>query len=308
MSKKILVPLDGSPVAEQVLPHVCACARTHGSDSELILLRVLESVSDDDLGPELARVQREEAGRYLTGIAVDLGALGLRVRTRLAPPGRVDEVIVTVARDEQADLVALCSRGRTGWRRFLGSVAEHVLRRASVPALLVPAAEGTFDWRQAPPPAYRTLLIPLDGSPLGEVALRFGHTLPLRPRQIHLMQADDVETRLPGLRQSEPMRDNLRQIADYLEARGEQPELAGCPVECHVCEGVAGEAILEEIEALEPDLVVMSTHGRRGLDRLSFGSVAEQVVRRSSRPVLLMHPTRSPSPRLSLSERNVLLL
>lgn len=309
MSKIILVPLDGSPVAEQVLPYAQACARQLGPEAELLLMRVLEPVDPAVLGPELARHQREEAKKYLTGIAVDLGAAGFRARIRSEQPGPVHEAITAVADEEKVALVALCSHGRTGLERLvLGSVAEKVLRHTTLPVLLVPAAESSFDWRQAPAPHFKTLLLTLDGSPLSELALEFGQTLPLAPERVHLVRSNDLGTPLSFARENQATRENLECIEAYLQERASSPNLAGAKVERHVCEGLACDVILERVEALDPDLVVMGTHGRSGLDHAAFGSVAAKVARHSPRPLLLLHGAHTRRSSLAQGERNVRIL
>jgi nucleotide-binding universal stress UspA family protein len=142
MYKRILLPLDGSSVAEQAVPHAAAQARLCGA--ELILLRVLEPfLHVRGLSPgDLARIreQSEEwANDYLDGVAKPVQEEGIVVRKAMAE-GRPHAVILEFAEQNDVDLIVICTRGGSGFSRWLmGSVADRVVRGANVPVLLVRA-------------------------------------------------------------------------------------------------------------------------------------------------------------------------
>lgn len=283
MSKKILVPLDGSPTAEQVLPHAVSCAGLLGQDCELILVRVLEPL----------HTAEGECSDYLGRVAAELAARGCMVRTRLARPDRVDDAILAVADEEQVDLILLCSHGRTGAERwFLGNVSERIIRRSAAPVLLVHADPDAPDWRQALVPRYRSLLLPLDGTPLADTALAFAQALPVQPERVSLVRADDIPVEVsenflkPDV--FKPYRDEIEQDLKARAAR-----LTGTEVRCLVRPGMAWQAVVEEADERKPDLMVLATRARRGLSHLAFGSVAEKIARHASCPMLLLkevHP------------------
>jgi nucleotide-binding universal stress UspA family protein len=143
----VLVPLDGSPLAEAVLPFVSKLARPLGL--EIALLRVVPLVTPKvvqggnrqiilDQGERLM----EEAEAYLRGVAARLVADGFRVTTTVRTGDEVAHEIVAGARECQADLIGMMTHGRTGLGRlFFGSVAEAVLRHAPVPVFVVRATE-----------------------------------------------------------------------------------------------------------------------------------------------------------------------
>jgi nucleotide-binding universal stress UspA family protein len=145
--RRILVPLDGSAVAEAILIHAVGLARLE-ADSELILLDVVQPIASAVWVPDVAltasvaggdvtRRQEERAREYLNGLARRLEASGLRVRTRVQVATAIAVAILDVARDEQADIVALATHGRSGVMRLaLGSVADKVLRGSRLPLLL----------------------------------------------------------------------------------------------------------------------------------------------------------------------------
>lgn len=150
MYERILVALDGSEVAERILPHVETLGRALGST--LIVLRattpLAQVVTELNVGAMLPAVgivepesiveaEREEADRYLAGIAERLRAAGLTVQTE-RPDGPAADAILRVSDELDAGLIAMTSHGRTGLRRIVfGSVAGEVLNRSLRPLLVV---------------------------------------------------------------------------------------------------------------------------------------------------------------------------
>lgn len=140
MYKSILVPLDGSPLAEQALPH--AIMLSEQCSARLILLRVLVPVPRT-VGPtEWVTRKAEEltgqmAGEYLEGVAETTRERGIDVKT-VAVEGTPHLEIIRFAEENQVDLIVLTARGQSGISRWLmGSVADRVVRGADVPVLLV---------------------------------------------------------------------------------------------------------------------------------------------------------------------------
>jgi nucleotide-binding universal stress UspA family protein len=143
MYAKIIVPLDGSSLAEGVLDHVKALAAC--MSSEVVLLTVLGYPHYDYLitDPEMAASLRDslqaDGCAYLERIAADLRAGGLKVSLEVvSPAGPVADAIIDFAKEKHADLIAMSTHGRTGPARwFLGSVADRVVRGAGMPVLMV---------------------------------------------------------------------------------------------------------------------------------------------------------------------------
>ena len=143
MYKKILVPLDGSKVAEGVLPHAKSLAYSEGA--ELILLTVAANpamdfvFSDPGLAQSAVQEQEDRSKQYITEIENDLKAAGFKTSTLLRI-GSVAEVILGVADELQVDVIAMSTHGRTGPARWLlGSIAERVVHSSKVPVLLIRA-------------------------------------------------------------------------------------------------------------------------------------------------------------------------
>jgi nucleotide-binding universal stress UspA family protein len=159
MFKTILVPLDGSKRAGKILPYVEDMA--YARESRVILLQVIEPDSDISEAPmavyhnqEKAEIARKEAKAYLASLAEHLRIKGIIVTSRVEE-GQVAKLILEVAEDEKADLIAMASHGRTGFSRvFYGSVAVAILNQTEKPLLLIRAV----DFPQATTEAQATVL------------------------------------------------------------------------------------------------------------------------------------------------------
>src|SRR3990172_6550354 len=139
--RRILVPLDGSPLSETVLPFARALAS--GMSAELVLFSVWETLPEEmeSVGPNHARVLRDHGVRYfrsyLQNVAQALRQEGLDVSTDVRAGHPALEIMMAVS-DMDADLVAMASHGRRGIsQRRRGSVADKVLRGSTVPVLIV---------------------------------------------------------------------------------------------------------------------------------------------------------------------------
>ena len=145
MYKRIMVPLDGSPLAEQALTH--ATAQAERFEAEIILLKVLEPLPEATLTSP-ASVQRAEqlsaqlARDYLERIADPIRDEDIAVEIALLE-GKPYVEIVRFAAETEIDMIVMSTRGHSGWSRWLlGSVADRVVRGATVPVLLVQCQEA----------------------------------------------------------------------------------------------------------------------------------------------------------------------
>lgn len=145
MYRKILVPLDGSVLAEAALAHARDLARCTGST--LILVRVVvyalhDLITNDPtlsstLSEDLLAIRRQ-AETYLERAAADLRGEGFTVSTEVCDDARTADAILECAERERADLIVMSTHGRSGFSRWLlGSVADRVLHGAGTPVLLV---------------------------------------------------------------------------------------------------------------------------------------------------------------------------
>jgi nucleotide-binding universal stress UspA family protein len=144
MYERILVPLDGSPLAEQALPHAVAQAGRFGA--EIILLKVLDPLPDPVFSSPAAlrtaeRASAELASDYLERTAARLREEGVPVQVSIVD-GKPYLEIVSFAERQQIDMIVMSTRGHSGFSRWLlGSVADRVVRGATVPVLLVRCQE-----------------------------------------------------------------------------------------------------------------------------------------------------------------------
>lgn len=141
MYKRILLPLDGSELAEQALPRAIAQAERFGS--EIILIRVLEPLQDHSMlrtaGKRAERLTRDLALEYLERLAASVEERGIPVQVAVIE-GRPYVEIVKFAEANQVDLIVMTTRGQSGISRWLlGSVSDRVVRGATVPVLMVQA-------------------------------------------------------------------------------------------------------------------------------------------------------------------------
>ncbi|RKX98665.1 MAG: universal stress protein [Spirochaetes bacterium] len=143
MYKKVLIPLDGSELAEKAFEHLRSVVKVNEIE-KVVLVRVVEAILPDiksNIGAEhlhQAEEKREkEAERYLKKIAKELAAENIPAETRLVIDGEPAEKILEVAEEEDVDLIIMCSHGRSGFKRWLfGSVASKVLHHSPVPMLI----------------------------------------------------------------------------------------------------------------------------------------------------------------------------
>ncbi|MGH7409082.1 MAG: universal stress protein [Candidatus Methylomirabilales bacterium] len=284
--KRLLVPLDGSPLAEAILPVAEAWAKEE--EAEVILLRgVLARHASGGGDPEIQVRAVEEGEVYLQAVADRLERRGLK-RVRWAVG--YDEPVAAIGQavtQEGVDLVAMATHGRSGLSRLLlGSVAEAVVRSARVPVLLI---RGQSAWK---PWATGKILVPLDGSELSECILPVVERL-AGPRDLTIILFDVIDP-LPSSAVSETSMQPhqlmalRREDAEGYLAKVAEPLMGkGLRVECAVRYGRAAETIAAFAGRERADLIAMATHGRSGLSRLLLGSVAAGVLRSASVPLLL---------------------
>ncbi len=284
--KRILVPLDGSPLAESILPAAEEWAKEEGA--EVVLLRAVLAhhvPGRDDTEGQVRVVEEGEA--YLKEMAERLERRGLpRVRWVVwynEPATAITEAVVRY----EADLIAMATHGRSGLSRLLlGSVAEAVVRSARVPVLLI---RGQSAWK---PWTTGKILVPLDGSQTSEAILPVVERL-AGPRDLTISLLEIIEP-IPSVVRAEPpigLEDMLtfRQgdAERYLAKVAAPLNDKGLRVERSVQHGRAAEVIAAFGRPERVDLIAMATHGRTGLGRLLLGSVAEGVLRGAAVPVLL---------------------
>lgn len=295
---KVLIPLDGSKLAEASLAYLSSL-RALGEVQPLLFSVVDEPEPVQALDFEEA-VKREHnlLSTYLREVAADIKKhLGVVCDTRVAygkPAVRILEAIDSF----EPDLVAITTHGRTGTRRWrLGSVADKVIRGARCNLLVIgPRAAETAEWFAEITEPFKAILLPLDGSELAEeaipTALQFANRY---DSVLHLVRVVTVPVYGDISDVGYP---TVLQVMDeaarnYLGAVVDRPDM---PAERHtaVLTGSPAAELESYIRTNHIDLVVMTSHGRGGLSRAAFGSVADRLLGCEA-PVLVVKPAGPPA-------------
>ncbi|MCW5850253.1 MAG: universal stress protein [Anaerolineae bacterium] len=297
MFTKILVPLDGSPLGERALPIAASIAQS--VNASLLLVRAVwtRTISPGLDNGESYHRAAQEAEAYLEAVARRLGA-GVQVQV-VTPHAPAPLGILQVAEQDKADLIVMTTHGRSGLSRWVyGSVAEAVLSRSPIPVLLVRTNGITASSHRSEGADRPRLLVPLDGStfaaaaipPAADLARAFDWTVTLlRVVTPSTPVVVDPELQRPLL--SETLLQQAKVDAEqYLASVADGLRREGLRVQLCLRVGEAAEAILDECSASGASLVVMATHGRTGLGRLLYGSVAGEVLHRGTLPLLLVRP------------------
>jgi len=285
----IVVPLDGSPLAEGALP--CAEAFARAAGTPLLLVAVWEGI-DPSLGKRdvIERIfSKEERDHrdYLSTVARRIEQSGLRVETEFVIGKPADEIL-RVVRDREPRLLVLATHGRSGLSRWrYGSVASRLAREAPVPTVIV----GPRVLEQAQARAIRRILVPLDGSPLAEAALSVAEELAV-PFDAELVLVRVLDTYgyygVPDMDLAQLDRELSAAAEDYLRnARGRIENKRH--VEVYLRRGSAADVLIDIVAEQRIDLVVMASHTRAGLARGVLGSVADRMLQCHA-PVLLVRP------------------
>lgn len=313
MTYRILVPLDGSELAERAIPWADELAgglqasvellrvvphdiRWEAAEAEVQLNRRLMSAPETPMGVYRRLVEEEK---------VEAGLALSRARGRFSRAKEVGttvlsgwpaDMIVARAQITDATLVAMASHGRGGVpRAVLGSVASAVIRRSGVPVLAIRAD------LLMPPHLPKRVLVPLDTSDLARAVLE--HVVPLArqldwtlvlysvtdipPQTIPIQGAAIPLGRTPSHPPAEAM--------EYLDRVAGDLRSQGLTVEVEVGSGDRAAAIIEAAHHTRSGLVAMSTHGRHGLGRWALGSVTDAVLRHAEVPVLAVRPLQMPA-------------
>lgn len=317
----MLVPLDGSTVAEQALPIAARLALAHGST--ILLAHVTPQLTwafsvpggfaTPDMFAALLAAEDRDAHDYLERAVARLESNGLRVWT-LAVRGDPVATLLDLVRQTPADLVVMTTHGRTGLERFaLGSVADRLVRAGTAPVLLLRNC-GAFE--TATPIDRRSVTgdssqrassdhaiqnsgatklscahIPLDGSALAESAFEVAAKLAGAPLQSIVLVRAVVGN--SGSRTADEAHDYL--VEARLRLVSKLPP-GVCPVSTRVLFGSAADAICDEAEK-DADIVLMATHGLTGARRWMVGSVADRVLHVVPVPLLLVRALTQSDPR-----------
>jgi len=283
--RSIVVPVDGSSLAEGAIPYALALAERTQSQVRFVLVHPGQypPLLIDTATGYLAEVTE----RFRPRLGASLSSIILN--------GPAASSLVQHVRDIGADLVVMTTHGRSGIERaWLGSVADEVIRSIEVPVIVLrPRTDGTvpaFDMRE--------ILVPLDGSPLAETAIGPAAVLAnLWDAEMSLVEMvypvlftpDAVLPFAGGYDEEltagkcELAKDYVRDLSGSLRAKGIRA--SGTAL---VGPRPVAESLLDLAHPARISLVALATHGRGGLRRLVLGSVADKVVRGAQVPILVI--------------------
>ncbi len=296
MFKHILVPLDGSRLAESVLPAVSFMAqKLHAT---VTLIHIVEADAPRQVHGERHLREENEARAYLHDIAgrelADLSDIHYHVHTDVV--ANVADSIVAHRREIGHDLIVMCSHGRGGVHQWIfGTIAQKVINLGTIPLLLIqPGLEDT-----PRPFACRGVLVPLDGVAEHE------HSLPVAAElgkscgaAVHLIRVIPTYASLSGQwvptsrllpKTTSHMLDAAEEEADeYLEEHEHVLLTEGINVSRHIARGAPADIIAKAAEEIGIDLIVIGTHGKIGMDAFWSGSMTPRLCHRCRIPLLLV--------------------
>jgi nucleotide-binding universal stress UspA family protein len=286
MLNTVLVPLDGSGLAECVLPHAVAIAKAF--DAQVTLLNILEQPSESLRMPKADPLdwylKKTEADTYLRGVKTRLEKCNLSVKKMLIE-GRAAEQIVELAHTNQADLLILSSHD--------GSIVQQILQRTRTSTLIIRANQsGTA---QISDLRYQRLLVPLDGS------RRAGATLPMAAALaqahqaelllVHVVKKPEMARLMPLTHEDEELMNrfverNREEGAKYLEHL--QAHLP-THVQTHLLVSDNVAATLQGFSEQERiDLLILSAHGYSGEAKWPYGGVTNRFITDGTMPLLIV--------------------
>ena len=298
----IIVPLDGSEMAEKAIPLAIAIALHDGSRIELVHVHdqgvlvanapMMDSGWEDERAVEMGSAIRAIAERLARETRLGVSAVTLR--------GAPAPSLVQYAADHAADLIVMTTHGRSGFSHlWFGSVAERVIHAATTPVLVVRA--GYQARTDVTEPLFRHVLLPIDREHAGAEAIQRALTLGTIGRTTFTLMT--VVSALPVLPPPYPGADMIvgdpgfasrsSDAAALLERIAAPARTAGAATEVRVVTHErAAPAILDMAESTI-DLIVMPTHPRSSFSRALLGSVVDKVMRGATVPLLLFRASQA---------------
>jgi len=286
MFDTILVPLDGSQLADCVLPHVVAIARPF--DAEITLLRILEKryagTSAQMFDLLNWQINKTKSALYLDKIQTRLETSNIRVQTEVLE-GLIAEGITEYAQSRGMKLIVLSSHGRHGLTQWgISSVTQKTILSAQTSLLIVRAHAGEL----TEAPVYRNILVPLDGSQRAENVLPIITQLAnFHKSKIHLVQViqtPEMARQMPPVREdielsSRIVERNREEAERYLEQLKSRSYLEGITVQTHlIASDNAAVALHQLVEQEQIDLVALSAHGYSGNHQWPYGSMVNNFI------------------------------
>jgi len=290
MYEKILVPLDGSELAEVSLCYAEELAGRLGS--EVTLINVYEPAQapyhrmHEFYMQKMVETTKCGAGRWCTA---ELDKEKIKIGTVILV-GQPAEQIMDYADKEDIGLIVMATQGRSGIGRWaLGSVADKVVRATNRPVALIRAKGARSDVREKG--ILNRVLVPLDGSKGSEAIIPYIEELASKLKtEVILLRIVAADFTIVGDWQMKELESFRASAKDYIESVVAKLKQKGINAKAEFIGGTenTAEVIIRRADELNVDAVAMSTHGRSGVGRWAFGSITERVLQAGTTPLLLV--------------------
>jgi nucleotide-binding universal stress UspA family protein len=310
MFEHILLPLDGSTLAERVLPHAVALVKAF--NSQLTLLRVIHNVEEDQnniINPVDWQMRKSEAEAYIKSVQDRLADIDVSCNMKIIE-GSPPQQIIEFARNEDVKLIILSSHGSSGVSAWnINSTVQKVLLRAFMPVMIIRAYKEDFDSLVGL--KYNRLLLPLDGSKRAECILPLAESIcdaqdskvflthiieePNLPRQTPI--GEDVQSILEQLKEI-----NFKEANTYLEQISNQfdPSHVETIIEYSDKPSISIHNIIDREQV---DLVMLSAHGYSGGSRWPYGKIALSFIVYGTTPLIILQDLSPDEIEKSLAEK-----
>ena len=318
MFDPILVPLDGSQLAECVLPHIAAIARSF--EAEITLLRMLEknqaSATTQLFDLLNWQINKTKAALYLEKTKARLQESGLRAQATVLE-GLVAEGITEYAKNQGMKLIVLSSHGHSGLSKWgISSIAQKIILSAPTSVLIVRAYQHAIQAGElSATPLYRRILVPLDGSrraenvlPMVTLLARFHQS---RIHIVHVVKTPEMARQMPLTVEDVELSErivarNREEAIRYLDQVRLHSPLEGIDIQTHqLTSDDAATTLHELVEQEHIDMVTLSAHGYSGNQQWPYGSMVNNFITYSKVPLLIVQdlPAKQESMPIELLSR-----
>ncbi len=300
MFDPILVPLDGSQLAECVLPHIVAIASPF--DAEITLLRMLEK-NQNGVSAQLFdllnwQINKTKAALYLEKTKQQLQETRVRARS-VVLEGLVAEGITEYAKNQGMKLIILSSHGHSGMTQWgISSVTQKIILSAPTSVLIVRAHQQSQTNRLSENLLYKRILVPLDGSQRAEnvfpIITRLANFYKSQIHLVQVIQSPEMARQMPPICEDIELSKrviarNREEAGHYLEQIKSRSILDGISVQTHlITDDNAAVALHRLGEQEQVDMVALSAHGYSGNHTWPYGSMVNNFIMYSKVPLLVV--------------------